>query len=218
MYPGAGCCDYLCRGCYKLCIVYSNTVGKRITATPAITSAATTSVDGGDRGQQQECTRAHEETAQPKRRTTVEKYRGRDAQEASFRWPGGLRPKRNRTQKKTDNYGHSQTKNDSSSHTSIMSNTMGKPPQPSTPITTVKFSSPTPTPLSTISAAWSPRILGHHQFGEPEDHETLAFTPQNMSKMMSYYEHLSEVRENFRLLPLYVQFFSSDFNLLFYFL
>ena len=55
-----------------------------------------------------------------------------------------------------------------------------------------------------MSAAWSPRILGHHQFRDPESlEETLPFTPTNVREMLSYYDHLSEVHENLKDMSLF---------------
>ena len=75
---------------------------------------------------------------------------------------------------------------------------------PSTPITTTPNHSTTSTPSSSMSTVWSPRILGHHQFGHPKSlEETLSFTPTNVREILSYYGHLSEVRENLKDMTLF---------------
>ena len=62
------------------------------------------------------------------------------------------------------------------------------------------ISSPISSPASNISAAWSPKILGHHQFGDPEPDQqvTMPFTPPNVHEMLTYFTN-TEYRVKFRI-------------------
>ena len=56
---------------------------------------------------------------------------------------------------------------------------------------------PVTSDLSTISGAWSPKILGHHQFQSTTQilNQTLQTTPPTVEQMLSYLDYLDEIRE-----------------------